>query len=1016
MKVTVTLLIVLALFTLNSFAQDYTRWHLPEGARARLGKGTVNGITYSPDGARIAVETTIGIWLYDAETFKEEALLIGHPGWVTSVAFSLDGEMLASGGDFGDMTVQLWNATSGEHLRTLTGHTEKVSSVAFSPDGKTLASGSWDDTVRLWNTETGEHLRTLSGHTGLVDSIAFSPDGSTIASNSGYRDETVRLWDVNTGQNLWTGAGHSPEVTFVAFSADGSMLVSGDSDGIRRWDAATGQLLSKSFEYGGTLVSAYNVKKNMVAIGDIPGSVGLWDATTDQFLRVFRGHRTHITTLAFTPDGGRLVSASAGGTLRLWDTETVEQKHVFTEHTARTTGLAFSEDSRMIASASNNGNIFLWDANTGERLRTFSERWKYVFGVAFSQEKGIIAGGSNGEIHLWDVNSGELLNTLTGHRGEYRSLEFSPNGRLLANGAGSTALLWDVETGELLHSLPWHIAEITSVAFNRDGDTLAVGSKDRSVTLWDVETGERQRTLTGHNDEVVSVAFSRDGRVFASGTSRDLILWDTLFWTKRTAQVGDGYENSNIAFSPDSRTIARGGHDSTVRLWNATTGGVEASFTGHHRTIVTGVAFSPDGRTLASGSLGGPVLLWDVVFSSPAVSSTVSIAPTVVTSTRVGEQFSLSLDITAGEDVVGYQASVNFDSTALRYVEAAQGDYLPSDSFFLSQLVKENRVTLGGTAFAGASEGDGTLATLTFEVLAIKPSSLTLFDVNVVNSKKERGYPSIVDGQVIEPPPRVEDVNGDGEVNILDLVQVAANLGETGENDADVNGDGVVNILDLVQVSGAIGGEVVEPPPPVEDVNGDGEVNILDLVQVAANLGKIGENDADVNGDGVVNILDLVQVAGAIGGGGAAPSVYSLDLSIISAADVAGWLAQAQGLGVGDANLERGIHFLEQLLAALMPDETVLLPNYPNPFNPETWIPYRLAHGSEVNIAIYDAKGTPVRRLALGYQAPGYYADRGRAAYWDGRNEYGESVASGVYIYQLRAGDYAASRRMVIVK
>ena len=275
MKATAMSLIVLAVYTVNSFAQEYTRWHLPEDARVRLGKGAVNGITFSPDGARIAVATTIGIWLYDAETFKEEALLIGHPGRVKSVAFSKDGEMLASGGEGEDRTVQLWNATTNEHLRTLTGHTEKVSSVAFSPDGKTLASASWDETVRLWNTETGEHLRTLSGHTGLVDSIAFSPDGSTIASNSGYRDETVRLWDVNTGQNLWTRAGHSPGVTFVAFSADGSTLVSGGSDGIRRWDAATGRLLSKSREYGGTLVSAYNVKNKIVAIGDIPGSVGL---------------------------------------------------------------------------------------------------------------------------------------------------------------------------------------------------------------------------------------------------------------------------------------------------------------------------------------------------------------------------------------------------------------------------------------------------------------------------------------------------------------------------------------------------------------------------------------------------------------------------------------------------------------------------------------------------------------------------------------------------------------------
>ena len=206
----------------------------------------------------------------------------------------------------------------------------------------------------------------------------------------------------------------------------------------------------------------------------------------------------------------------------------------------------------------------------------------------------------------------------------------------------------------------------------------------------------------------------------------------------------------------------------------------------------------------------------------------------------------------------------------------------------------------------------------------------------------------------------------------------------------------------------------VKPVNPA-DVNGDGVVNILDLVAVAQAFGKDGLQ-GDVNGDGVVNVFDLVQVAGAIGGGGAAPSAYSLDSPIISAADVARWLALAQGLGVGDANFQRGIRFLEGLLAALTPKETTLLPNYPNPFNPETWIPYYLARRTEAAITIYGTKGTPVRRLALGNQAAGYYAERGKAAYWDGRNEDGEAVASGIYIYQFRAGDYAASRRMVIVK
>ena len=204
-------------------------------------------------------------------------------------------------------------------------------------------------------------------------------------------------------------------------------------------------------------------------------------------------------------------------------------------------------------------------------------------------------------------------------------------------------------------------------------------------------------------------------------------------------------------------------------------------------------------------------------------------------------------------------------------------------------------------------------------------------------------------------------------------------------------------------------------PPNTADVNGDGVVNIFDLTLVAQAI-STGDGEGDVNRDGVVNVFDLVQVAGALGGGGAAPSAFSSALSIISAADVERWLAGAQGLGVGDANLQRGIRFLQQLLETLTPKETALLPNYPNPFNPETWIPYRLAQEAEVAITIYDTKGTLVRRLVIGNQAAGYYAERGKAAYWDGRNEHGEAVASGIYIYQFRARDYVASRRMVIVK
>ena len=215
MKITVTLLILLVLFSPNIFSQDYIHWKLPEGATARLGKGRITGnIAYLPDGTRLAVASSIGIWMYDTQTYQEVALLTGHTSRVESIAFSPDGRTLASGSF--DETISLWNAITGAHKVTLTGHTGGVNSVAFSPDARTLASGSRDQTVRLWNAITSEQKQTLTGHTNSVYSVAFSPDGWTLAS--GGWDQTVRLWDAVTGEQKRTLTGHTGGVNSVAFS------------------------------------------------------------------------------------------------------------------------------------------------------------------------------------------------------------------------------------------------------------------------------------------------------------------------------------------------------------------------------------------------------------------------------------------------------------------------------------------------------------------------------------------------------------------------------------------------------------------------------------------------------------------------------------------------------------------------------------------------------------------------------------------------------------------------------
>ena len=209
---------------------------------------------------------------------------------------------------------------------------------------------------------------------------------------------------------------------------------------------------------------------------------------------------------------------------------------------------------------------------------------------------------------------------------------------------------------------------------------------------------------------------------------------------------------------------------------------------------------------------------------------------------------------------------------------------------------------------------------------------------------------------------------------------------------------------------------VVDLPP--SDVNKDGRVSILDLILVAQDFGKTGVRNArtDINKDGKVNILDLTRVAESINAAtGAAPSVVAMGNSV-SPAMIETWIALAAVENDGSRAFREGMANLQRLLVSLRPERTAVLANYPNPSNPETWIPYQLTSPAEVKLCIYAMNGVLVRTLDLGHQPAGVYQQKNRAAYWDGRNEVGEPVASGLYFYTLTAGDFTATRKMLIQK
>ena len=334
-----------------------------------------------------------------------------------------------------------------------------------------------------------------------------------------------------------------------------------------------------------------------------------------------------------------------------------------------------------------------------------------------------------------------------------------------------------------------------------------------------------------------------------------------------------------------------------------------------------------------------------------------------------GDTFTLEISAKDIYNLAGWQFDMAYDPTVLEAIEVNEGDFLKTGggaTFFQRGTIDNRLGKIRGLSAARLSEdgvsGTGTLLSVTFTAKAAGQTQLR-----------------------------------------LDNFQLAAITGKP----IDVGPHEIVITVGGEQATG--------------DVNRDGEVSILDLVLVARNFGKSvpTNSEVDLNGDGVINVLDLILVAQNMGepNGLAAPSMLAVDdIHGVDPAVIRIWIERAQVEDDGSIAFQQGIANLQRLLASLIPEETILLANYPNPFNPETWIPYHLSNPSEVTITIYDTRGTVVRRLELGHQREGYYMSRSRSAYWDGRNAVGERVASGVYFYQLQADHLSLLRKMVILK
>ena len=803
---------------------DYQTWHLPAGAIARLGKGRIQEVAFSPDGSLLAVASSFGIWLYDAATSRELALLLGHTSEVTSVSFSPDGNTLASGAT--DVTVKLWDVATRRNIATLRGHRNNVTSVSFSPDGSTLASGARDGTVKLWDVATRRNIATLEAHTSTrgVLSVSFSPDGSTLASGS-HDDTVVKLWDVATRRNIATLEGHRNNVTSVSFSPDGSTLASGSDDvTVKLWDVATRRNIATLEGHRNNVTSvSFSPDGSTLASGSHDDTVKLWDVATRQNIATLEGHTSEVLSVSFSPDGSTLASGSHDDTVKLWDVATKSWN--FFTHTGVAEKVSFSPDGSTLASGSRNGRVKLWDVATRRNIATLEGHSLWVTSVSFSPDGSTLASGSrDNTVKLWDVATRQNIATLEGHTSSVTSVSFSPDGSTLASGASdNTVKLWDVATRQNIATLEGHSLWVTSVSFSPDGSTLASGSHDDTVKLWDMATRQNIATLEGHRNNVTSVSFSPDGSTLASGASdRTVKLWDVA--TGRNIATLEGHGNSvgsvsfspddvfSVSFSPDGSTLASGLRNGRVKLWDVATGRNIATLEGHGNSVGS-VSFSPDGSTLASGSWDGVVLLWDM---SPYITPLTSFSLSLDGDGAAGDQAVTTLEVSPGpvatiqvfgrgiRQATGISARFEYDSAQVAYEGFDAGGVLPNAQVL---AVPSTNPTAVEIRLVGQATADrGMVGTLRFR----KMSAFSGTTLRLVRAELGRGTQrervTFADTHITLQPAAAAltpDFNGDGRVDFTDFLLFTAQYGLRQGNpgyDAryDLDGDGTIGFGDFL--------------------------------------------------------------------------------------------------------------------------------------------------------------------------------------------------------------------------
>jgi WD40 repeat protein len=589
---------------------------------------SVNSVAYSPDGQLLvsgSSDRTVKLWGQDGTFIRSLAIPydFNHQLFdVLSVAVSPDSTLIAAGvqqtigGGQCTSAVHIWRISDGQLVQTFTGYAiggvtnTGVTSVAFSPDGQYLASGSKDQSVKVWRMSNGTLVSSRSDHAQQVNAVAFSPDGQWLASAS--NDRTAKLYRTSDWGLERTLTGHGDDVFSLAFSPDSATVATGSWDQtVRIWRVNDGGLLSSLPHGSGVLAVAFSPNGKTLASGAYDHSIKLWDPKRGVLVDTLLGHNASVLTLAFAPDSRMLASGSwyPEFAIKLWwppsQRASAFAPPTVTNHSSSIYELIFTPNGRLISGADTTARF--WDALTGRFLSTINATAS-VTTMALSPDGQLIAlPGANHTVKIYRAADGMLMQTLVGHTQDITGLTFSHDGSLLASGAffdgnNDVIKLWNVSNWTLVRELSGPLLFGPFMAINFSADDALISASCESVpAVWHVSDGTFIRTFPVSG----LTRFSPDGTLLAVACN-PIRVYRTSDWLQ-VASLSD--QNQALAFTPEGHYMAAAG-PSQIQFWRVSDWTLQLFYDqelGYPGQGVTSLAFSPDGIRFAYGRIDAVV-------------------------------------------------------------------------------------------------------------------------------------------------------------------------------------------------------------------------------------------------------------------------------------------------------------------------------------------------------------------------------------------------------------------------